>query len=153
MIHVTRARARYAETDVGGVVYHSNYLYWFEIGRTELMRDSGERYADFERKRNLLLTVAEAHLDYRAPVRYDDVVRIESWIEAMRKVGFTVRHRLYRDEDNVLVCTGFVRLACVDRAGRVRGVPEDVAAGIEKWVEPESPGNGKRSRGVSTVRS
>lgn len=135
MIHVTRARARYAETDVGGVVYHSNYLYWFEIGRTELMRESGYRYADFERERGLLLTVAEAHLEYRAPVRYDDPVRITSWLDAFRRVGFTVRHRLFNDDTGQLVCTGFVRLACVDRAGKVRAIPDDVAVAMKKWID------------------
>lgn len=140
MIHVTEVRARYAETDVGGVVYHSNYLYWFEIGRTELMRDSGYRYADFERERGLLLTVAETHLEYKSPVRYDDAVRVESWLDEVRRVGFTVRHRLYLKETGVLVCRGFIRLACVDRGGKVRPIPVEVMAAMEKWVEPTAEG-------------
>jgi acyl-CoA thioester hydrolase len=134
MIHVTRARARYAETDVGGVVYHSNYLYWFEVGRTEMMRDSGHRYADFERDRGLLLTVAETHLNFLVPFRYDDAVRIESWLTDFKRVQFTVRHKLSHDASGLLAATGFVRLACVDRAGKVRPIPDDVAAALEKWV-------------------
>jgi acyl-CoA thioester hydrolase len=148
MIHVTRVRARYAETDVGGVVYHSNYLYWFEIGRTELMRDSGYRYAEFERERGLLLTVAETHLEYKSPVRYDDLVRVESWLDDVRRVGFTVRHRLYVEETGTFVCRGFIRLACVDRAGKVRPIPPEVLSALEKWVEPKDPGT-ERARASS----
>ncbi|HYC77542.1 MAG TPA: thioesterase family protein, partial [Planctomycetota bacterium] len=135
-----RVRARYAETDTAGVVYHSNYLYWFEIGRTELMRDTGFPYAAFERERGLLLTVAEAHLEYRRPVRYDDVVRVESRLDDFRRVGFTVRHRLSVEPGDALCCTGHVRLACVDRAGKVRPIPADVAAALEKWTEGPPPG-------------
>lgn len=149
MIHVTRARARYAETDVGGVVYHSNYLYWFEIGRTEMMRDSGHRYSHFERDRGLLLTVAETHLEYRSPVRYDDLVRIESWLTDFKRVQFTVRHRISTEETGTLAATGFIRLACVDRAGKVRPIPEDVAASLKKWI---GDGNATAAPVVSSGR-
>jgi acyl-CoA thioester hydrolase len=149
MIHVTRARARYAETDVGGVVYHSNYLYWFEIGRTELMRESGHRYADFERDRGLLLTVAETHLHYVTPVRYDQTVRIESWLDDFRRVQFTVRHRIFNEETGTTAATGFIRLACVDRGGKVRPVPEDVASALKKWI---GEGNAEASGVVSSDR-
>ena len=118
MKHVTRVRARYGETDQAGVVYHATYLSWFEVGRTELMRDAGYSYADFERDRALRLTVVEAHLNYHAPGRYDEPVRIESWIDGMRRVRFLVRHRISSEERGCVLATGFIALACVTNEGK-----------------------------------
>ncbi len=140
MIHTTTARVRYAETDQGGVVYHATYLYWFEIGRTELMRTTGFPYGEFERQRGLLLQVVEAHLDYRHPARYDDVVRIESWLTHFRRVQFTVNHRILRDSDGSMLAEGYIRLGCVDATGRVRAIPDDVRLALSKWVAVENVG-------------
>ena len=76
-----RVRVRFAETDQMGVVYHSNYLIWMEVGRVELCRARGIRYRDMEAE-GVLLTVAEATCRYLAPALYDDEVDVETWIEA-----------------------------------------------------------------------
>ena len=70
----TLLRVRYAETDQAGVVYHSNYLIWFEVGRVELCRDYGFNYRDMETEADAFLPVTEARVKYRAPARYDDEV-------------------------------------------------------------------------------
>ena len=65
----TGQRVYYADTDHGGVVYYSNYLKWFEIGRTEILRQSGFDYNDFE-KHNIIAPVVEVKCNYRQPARY-----------------------------------------------------------------------------------
>lgn len=70
-----RLRVRYQETDQMGVVYHANYLNWFEIGRTELIRELGYPYRRIEEK-GLLLPVVEAEVKFRHPARYDDLISV-----------------------------------------------------------------------------
>src|SRR5690606_491296 len=76
-------RVRYAETDQMGVVYHANYFVWCEIARTELSRRRFVPYSELE-KRGVLLAVAEASMRYHAPARYDDDVRVRTWISEVR---------------------------------------------------------------------
>ena len=76
-------RVRYAETDQMGVVYHSHYLVWCEVGRTEHLRSLGTDYATVE-KAGTTLAVAEASLRYHAPARYDDLVRVETTLSSVR---------------------------------------------------------------------
>ena len=70
-------RVRYAETDKMGVVYHSHYLIWCELGRTDHIREGGMSYREME-EAGIMLAVAEANIRYRAPARYDDLVRVET---------------------------------------------------------------------------
>ncbi len=74
---------RYAETDAQGVVHHSNYLVWFEEGRSDLLRQKGMNYTDFE-KAGFFVVVAEANVKYKAPAFYEDEVRIETTLERAR---------------------------------------------------------------------
>jgi acyl-CoA thioester hydrolase len=150
MKHATTVRARYGETDQAGVVYHATYLEWFEVGRTELMRDAGRSYADFERERALRLTVVEAHLVYHAPARYDEPVRIESWIEGMRRVRFLVRHRIVSESRGCVLATGFIALACVTSEGKVSPIPADVREALVKYVDSDEAGKESSDRLVST---
>ena len=96
----TQLRVRYQETDQMGVVYHANYLNWFEIGRTELIRELGIEYIDIE-KRGLLLPVTELTTKFRMPAKYDDQVTVCTRIAAYssRKLHFQSEVRLYSDEE------------------------------------------------------
>lgn len=93
----TKIRVRYAETDQMGIVYHSNYLIWFEVGRTELFRTLGLPYTIFE-EQGLGLAVVEASCRYRQPARYDDELIIYTEVEkfSSRKVIFS--YRVYREK-------------------------------------------------------
>ena len=122
-------RVRYEETDQMGVVYHGNYLNYFEVGRTELMRHLGFPYAEME-ARGVLLTVVEARCRYKASARYDDVLRIETEGECLSGLRVRFQYRVVRDADDVLVADGWTDLACLDREYRPRRMPEDVAAAI-----------------------
>jgi acyl-CoA thioester hydrolase len=76
-------RVRYAETDQMGVVYHANYLIWCEIARTELIRRRLVSYAELE-KQGVFLAVTDASIRYNAPARYDDLVRVATWLTEVR---------------------------------------------------------------------
>ena len=75
---------RYAETDQMGVVYHSNHLIWFEVGRVELLRQMGFSYRDMESKDGRFIAVAEARCRYRAPVYYDEEIVVRTNVERAR---------------------------------------------------------------------
>jgi acyl-CoA thioester hydrolase len=94
--HTAKVRVRFAETDQMGVVYHSNYLIWMEVGRVELCRSLGIRYRDMEKEDGVLLAVAEATCRYLTPARYDDEVEIVTWIETahprMVVFAYEMRH-------------------------------------------------------------
>jgi acyl-CoA thioester hydrolase len=94
-------RVRYAETDQMGVVYHANYLIWCEIGRTELIRRRGSSYAELERE-GVLLAVSEANLRFHASARYDDMIRVECWVEEVRSRAVTFGYLISRVEGEML---------------------------------------------------
>tara|TARA_Y100000589_G_scaffold253654_1_gene242381 strand:+ start:530 stop:940 length:411 start_codon:yes stop_codon:yes gene_type:complete len=81
-VHKTNLRVRYAETDKMGVVYHGNYIQYFEVGRVEYMRDVGIVYADLENK-GIGMPVVNIDIDYILPVAYDEELTIETWIESL----------------------------------------------------------------------
>lgn len=95
MVHETRFRVRYAETDQMGVVYYANYLIWMEIGRAEYCRAAGIRYKDMESGDGIRLAVVDAHCRYLHPARYDEEIAIETWVARAnrRMVEFHYRMR------------------------------------------------------------
>src|SRR5258708_12726320 len=90
----TRLRVRYAETDQMGVVYHSNHLIYFEVGRVELMRQMGFSYRDMEREDGLFIAVAEAKCRYRTPVYYAQEVLVPTNVNCVPKSVLIFRSAL-----------------------------------------------------------
>ncbi|MBO8163699.1 MAG: acyl-CoA thioesterase [Brevibacillus sp.] len=88
-----------------GVVYHANYLNWFEWGRTELIREAGFSYRQVE-ERGVLLPVTDASLTYKRPARYDDVVEVRTWIDQFSTVRLVFAYEIHRPEDGTLLVTG-----------------------------------------------
>lgn len=110
----TRLRVRYAETDQMGIVYHSNYLIWFEVGRTELFREINLPYTKFEEV-GLGLAVIEASCRYRLPARYDDEVIVSTSVNiSSRKVTFN--YQVYRE--STLLAEGKTIHVFVNKQGR-----------------------------------
>lgn len=105
-INETRLRVRYAETDQMGVVYHSNHLIWFEIGRVELMRQMGFPYRDMERIDGYFIAVAEVQCRYRAPVHYDDEVIVRTRLKRVRESVVIFSYDLLRADDRALLAEG-----------------------------------------------
>jgi acyl-CoA thioester hydrolase len=98
-------RVTYEETDKMGVVYYANYLRWFEIARTELLRQEGLIYRDLE-ENGILLPVLESHCNYHHPARYDDLVKLVTKIKDLRRAKITFEYEILRLEDDKLLATG-----------------------------------------------
>ncbi len=124
--HTTTVRVRYAETDQLGVVYHSNYLVWLEVARTDLIRQYGVSYADLERE-GFALAVAEATVRYLAPARYDDEVHVRTTVTEVRSRSLRFEYELVRESDGVRLATAYTALVSVDpRTGRPAALPPRV---------------------------
>jgi acyl-CoA thioester hydrolase len=109
-----RVRVRYAETDQMGVVYHSNYLIWFEVGRVEFIRQMGLDYKRMEEE-GLAIAVVDVHVRYRVPARYDDELVIETRMLASRGAVVKFGYRILRVVDGVLLCEGETMHVCVGK--------------------------------------
>jgi acyl-CoA thioester hydrolase len=114
-------RVRYCECDPMGVVHHTAYPVWFEMGRTELLRSTGRTYRDMEAA-GLLLAVVKLEVTYRAPARYDDLVTLRTTLARVGAVKIEHSYELFRGDD--LLVTGSTVLACLDREGRARALPD-----------------------------
>ncbi|MGI9474853.1 MAG: acyl-CoA thioesterase [Rubripirellula sp.] len=121
--HSIELRVRYDEVDSMGCVHHSNYLRYFEIGRTELLRASGGCYRDMESAGQLVVVV---HVDcrYRRPACYDDLIRIRTRIAKVTAGKIVHEYEICRDEQRLVDAT--VTLAVVDIEGNLQRVPESL---------------------------
>jgi acyl-CoA thioester hydrolase len=116
----SRLRVRFCETDLMGIVHHSNYLAYFEAGRVEWLRRRGVTYADWA-ARGIHLPVVEASVRYRAPARFDDVIAIETHLVELRAASVRFEYRMERIGDSAeLLAEGFTRLACVNERHMVQ---------------------------------
>ena len=140
--HDATIRVRYAETDQMGVVYHSNYLIWFEIGRVELMRALGFEYKLMESEDDCYIVVAEASCRYLHPARYDELLRVRTRISQAGNRVVKYAYELLRDSDGALLATGATTHVICGRDGKPKQLPEkyrakfrQVAYKTEKRVE------------------
>ena len=122
-IHETEIRVRYKETDNMGVVYYSNYFVWFEVARTEYLRAIGVSYRKIEEK-GLYLVVAAANCRYIYPARYDDLVRIQSWIPEIKKSSLKFEYKLFIKKRPI--ATGETVHVFTDKSGRPKRIPEEL---------------------------
>jgi acyl-CoA thioester hydrolase len=107
-----------------GYLHHSKYMEYFEAGRTELLRQAGLRYRDLE-ERGILFVVTKIECKFRQPARYDDEVKLKVRIVRQTIARIDHAYELYRD--GVLLTEATTTLACVDRAGKVIPIPEEMA--------------------------
>jgi len=119
-------RVRYAETDQMGVAYYSNYLIWFEVGRSELCRRKGFSYAKLE-SLGYKLVVTDVHCRYRNSARYDEVVTIRTWLKGLNKRMVTFGYQILRkDQDKEeMIAEGETRHLCLDSNGTPKSLPEE----------------------------
>ena len=122
-----RLRVIYGDTDQMGVVYYANYFRYFEFARSELFRAKGGSYRDFEREGSML-PVVEAHCDYRASARYDDLLVIRTRVSELKRVSLTFSYELFREgELERPLATGHTVHACIGRDGRPTRIPAALA--------------------------
>jgi acyl-CoA thioester hydrolase len=137
----TEIRVIYGDTDQMGVVYYGNYLRYFEAARNEFIRAKGLRYRDFEAQHRLLLPVVEAHVSYRTPARYDDMLAVEISLAEARRASARFEYRILRDGE--LIATGHTVHACVDLDGRVRRMPRELLDRLGVGEPCSAPSSGE----------
>ena len=114
---------RYAETDQAGVVHHSIYPVWLEMGRTELLRVNGVAYKALEAA-GIFFVVARMEVQFRRPALYDDKLELETVCSKVSAGKVEHTYRLIRPGDSALLAEGRTVLACVNSEGKVRRVPK-----------------------------
>jgi len=130
----SHVRVRYAETDKMGVVYYANYLVWFEIGRTDLLRSQGWNYKDMETE-GFSLPVIEAHCTYRAPAKYDDELEVRTRGARLSPVRVEFTYEIVRASDRATLATGSTVHAALDRNGRPCRLPARVLTLLSDSIE------------------
>ena len=133
-VNETRLRVRYAETDQMGVVYHSNHLIWFEVGRVEFLRQMGFSYRDMEREDGRFIAVAEARCRYRAPVFYDEEVIIRTWLKAVRESVIVFNYELTRADTGALLAEGETTHVVTDSNMKVTSLPQKYLSAFRSAV-------------------
>jgi acyl-CoA thioester hydrolase len=119
--HTIAFRVRYPEADPMGYVHHSRYLQYFEIGRVELLRAAGYSYARLE-EQGVFFVVVKAEIRYKSPARFDDELKLVTSLVKQGAVRIDHAYALWRGE--TLLAEGSTTIACVDRKGELREIPE-----------------------------
>ena len=132
-VHTVDFRVRYAETDQMRVVYHSNYLIWCEIGRTEFIRALGTPYAELERQ-NVTLAVVEASMRFHSAARYDNLIRVTTRITDVRSRTLTFDYVITNAESGEKFVTASTKLASLTRDSRLTTLPETLRQVLQNAV-------------------
>jgi acyl-CoA thioester hydrolase len=123
-------RVRYAETDAMGIVHHASYLVWMEMGRTEFMRAHGFTYRQLE-EMGVLMPVLEVQVRYRGAARYDDEIRITTWLEELSRTKIKLAYRLVRTLDEHVLTEAYTLHTFAGRDGR----PIRITHHPEAWAK------------------
>jgi acyl-CoA thioester hydrolase len=133
-------RVYYEDTDTSGVVYHANYLRYFERGRTEWLRALGFSQAQLMQQLGVAFTVADLQVEFRAPARLDDALDLHTEVVSTRRASLVFEQRLQRTHSAALLTTARVRVGCVDsRSFRPAPLPPALQHAIEN-TPPPGPG-------------
>jgi len=125
----TEQRVFYADTDHGGVVYYANYLKWFEIGRTELLRQHGFNYADVENQ-DIMAPVVEVHCSYKFPAKYNDIITIITIIEKIGNSSIKFKYEIIKDSK--LLAYGYtVNVFVNKKTMKSTNIPEKLRKALE----------------------
>ena len=140
VIHRTTCRVLYGDTDAGGVVYNANYLRYFEIGRTELMREWVCTYREIEQQ-GFVLPVTECFTRFKAPAFYDDLLTIETTLVELKKITCRFNYRICRESPEaarpLLLVKGYTIHAAVTREGKLTRLPEDLIKKMSPYLPPQ----------------
>ncbi len=132
MTSASQVRVRYVETDQMAVAHHSNYFAWFEIGRTDFIRELGTSYRQLESE-GLLLAIAEAQVRYHQPARYDDLLRVDTRLERVQSRSVTFAYEIFREEPApaVRLASATMKLVALGRNGAPRTLPVEFRGVLE----------------------
>lgn len=130
------ARVLYADTDLAGVVYHANYLRWFEAARTDLLCRAGADPARLHLDEGIVFTIAECDLKYHAPARYGDELAVDVFPVKLGPARLVLGYEVREITDGRLCVTGHTTIAALDAVtGKVVRLPEDLRAGLARLLE------------------
>jgi acyl-CoA thioester hydrolase len=135
--HDAAVRVRYAETDQMGVVYHANYLIWFEVGRVELIRALGIEYKRMEIEDDCHIVVADAHCRYHLSAMYDEVLRIRTRIAESRNRLVKFSYEVIRDADGKVLANGETTHVICGSNGRPKLLPKKYHTVFSSIVVPQ----------------
>lgn len=128
----TKVRVIYADTDAMGIVYHTNYIRWFELGRSELMRQLGVAYTELAKlSLNLPLTKVSCH--YLAPARYDQLVIIETKFDYIKRASIKFNSKIWDENQQKVLVEGYTIHACTNNEGKIRRIPQLLLELTEKY--------------------
>jgi len=127
-------RVYYEDTDHGGVVYYANYLKFMERARSEFLRSSGLELDTIEQDFGVRFAVTEAHVRYRSPARFNDVLSVESCITRMHGARITFKQSIFRKKSHKLLTEADIHLACISRNGKVSRIPASVASILKQEI-------------------
>lgn len=128
-------RVNYSETDQMGVAYHGRYVVWLDMARTEHIRRAGTSYRDLEAS-GLLLAVGDLQVRFRAPARYDDLVRIRCWVRELASRRITFGYIIEHAATGEVFATATTAMLALDRDFNVRRVPPEVAVLLQPCSDP-----------------
>lgn len=135
--HQLMVRIYYEDTDFSGLVYHANYLKYFERGRSEYMRLLGVHHHQLANLETpLAFAVADIHIAYKVPARIDELICIRSRLIQARGASFTIEQRVTREDQ--LLAEGQVQVVCIDMAGRPKRMPKHLMGMIQSQVVSHS---------------
>lgn len=139
-VHQSTVRVLYGDTDAAGVVYNANFLRYFEIGRTELMREWVCTYSEIE-KMGFILPVTECWARYKAPALYDDLLAIETSISEINRLKCKFSYRICRknpESDRAkLLVKGYTIHVAVNREGKMTSLPEEIINKLSSFMDSD----------------
>ncbi len=128
-------RGRYAETDAMGIVWHGNYLLWFEVGRVECLRAIGYPYSRLESE-GYGLPVTEVGLRYARAARFDDPLMIDVWLEDLKSRTMRLAYRVTKTETGEECVTGFTAHVCW-KGGVIARLPDELREKLQTVLSTE----------------
>jgi acyl-CoA thioester hydrolase len=139
MIVVVRDRVRFVETDLMGVVHHSNYFHWFEMARVEYLRSANVLLPDLIAA-GILFPITDVQCKYRQSAYFDETIRIEATLVDFSRVKLCFSYRVLREADNVLLAEGTTQNVFTDNNGRIIRLPQIYFDRIDALRQAENGG-------------
>lgn len=130
--NITKTRVLYADTDAMGVVYHTNYIKWFELGRNEFMRQLGVPYTELTNI-GLNLPLIKLSCEYLKFATYDQLLNIETEFEYIKKATVRYNSRIWDENKENLIAEGYTIHACTNNEGKIRRIPKLLLELINKY--------------------
>jgi acyl-CoA thioester hydrolase len=129
-----KIRVIYADTDAMGIVYHTNYIKWFEIGRTELLRSMGIVYAEME-SQGYNLPLTEAYCHYLLPARYDQIIILETEMEYLKRASMKFNYIISDEDKEKILVEGYTVHACTNNLGKIVRLPSFIVEKLNEQMQ------------------